>query len=137
MTSPETRRDRAQPVHIQFRREDVGTLLGTIGWVLGALQIMRDRGHAEHDEEFHEVYEKLQPKLDRMLEQVNLARRESMTKPEFEAQIETAYTEIREAFEAWIQLTATDTLSMAVATRLEGIAKETEESRGEGEAGER
>ena len=57
MTSPETRRDRAQPVHIQFRREDVGTLLGTIGWVLGALQIMRDRGHAEHDEEFHEVYE--------------------------------------------------------------------------------
>lgn len=136
MTSPETRRDRAQPVHIQFRREDVGTLLGTIGWVLGALQIMRDRGHAEHDEEFHELYDKLQPKLDRMLEQVNLARRDSMTKPEFEEQIEAAYTDVREAFEAWIQLTATDTLSMAVATRLETIAAEAEEQKGEGEKAE-
>ena len=129
MTSPETRRDRAQPVHIQFRREDVGTLLGTIGWVLGALQIMRDRGHAESDEEFHEVYDKVAPKIERLIEQLNEARRSTMTQPQFEDPIEEAYAEVREAFEAWIQLTATDTLSMAVATRLEGIAKEAEESR--------
>ena len=126
MTSPESRSNRPQPLRIQFRREDIGTLLG-------ALQIMRDRGHAEHDEEFHDVYEQIQPKLDRLLEQVNIARRESMTKPEFEGQIEAAYAEVREAFEAWIQLTATDTLAIAAATRLEQVMEEAEEGKSEGE----
>jgi hypothetical protein len=142
MTSPEGRTGkgakkpggRPLPVKLQVKREDAGTLMGALAWVLGALQIMRDRGHAEHDEEFHEVYEKIAPKIERLVELLNAARRESMTNPEFEDQIETNYAEVRDAFEAWIQLTATDTLSMAVATRLEGIAKEAEETR-EGGAG--
>ncbi|MGE3856618.1 MAG: hypothetical protein AB7G21_06655 [Dehalococcoidia bacterium] len=138
MTSPEGRTGkggRALPVRLQMKREDAGTLMGALAWVLGALQIMRDRGHAESDEEFHEVYDKIAPKIERLVEQLNAARRDSMTNPEFEDQIEAAYSEVREAFEAWIQLTATDTLSMAVATRLEGIAKEAEEHR-EGGGGE-
>ena len=129
MTSPEGRRDRAMPVRLQMKRADAGTLMGALAWVLGGLQIMRDRGHAESDEEFHEVYDKVAPKIERLIEQLNEARRSTMTQPQFEDPIEEAYAEVREAFEAWIQLTATDTLSMAVATRLEGIAKEAEESR--------
>ena len=56
-----------------------------------------------------------------------------MTKPEFEEQIEAAYAEVREAFEAWIQLTATDTLAIAAATRLEQVMEEAEEGKSEGE----
>lgn len=118
MTSPE---GRSQPVRLQMKREDAGTLMGTLAWVLGALQIMRDRGHAEHDEEFHDLYEQVAPKIERLVEQLNEARRSSMTQPVFEEPIEAAYAQVREAFEAWIQLTATDTLAMAAATRLESI----------------
>ena len=118
MTSPE---GRSQPVRLQLKREDAGTLMGTLAWVLGALQIMRDRGHAEQDEEFHDLYEQVAPKIERLVEQLNEARRTSMTQPVFEEPIEAAYAQVREAFEAWIQLTATDTLAMAAATRLESI----------------
>jgi len=118
MTSPE---GRSQPVRLQMKREDAGTLMGTLAWVLGALQIMRDRGHAEQDEEFHDLYEQVAPKIERLVEQLNEARRSSMTQPVFEEPIEAAYAQVREAFEAWIQLTATDTLAMAAATRLESI----------------
>lgn len=126
--------DRAAPIRLQMRRSDAGTLLGALAWVLGAMQIMRDRGHAEQDEEFHELYDRVAPKIEHLVEQLNQARTSTMTEPRFEEPIEEAYAEVRAAFETWIQLTATDTLSMAVATRLEGIAKEAEESRGEGEA---
>ncbi len=119
MTSPESRRNRAQPVHIQLRRPEAGTLLGSLAWVLGALQIMRDRGRADGSNEFDEVYDQLAPRLERIIEQVSEAREASMTRPEFEEGIEQAYTEVREAFEAWIELTAVDTLSAAVAQRLE------------------
>ena len=128
MTSPEGRRDRAAPIRLQMRRADAGTLLGALAWVLGAMQIMRDRGHAEHDEEFHEVYDSIAPKIERLVEQLNEARRSTMTHPRFEEPIEEAYTEVRAAFETWIQLTATDTLAMAAATRLEGIVKDAEAS---------
>ena len=131
MTSPEGRRDRAMPVRLQMRRADAGTLMGALAWVMGAMQIMRDRGHAEQDEEFHELYDRVAPKLERIVEQLNEARRATMTQPQFEEPIEEAYAEVREAFEAWIQLTATDTLSMAVATRLEGIAKDAQAERDE------
>lgn len=118
MTSPEGRMDRAQPVRMQFRRADAGTMLGALAWVLGALQIMRDRGHAEEDEEFHELYDQIAPKLERLVEHLNEARRSTMTQPQFEEPIEEAYAEVRNAFEAWIQLTATDTLAAAVATKI-------------------
>ena len=106
------------PVRLELRRADAGTLLGALAWVIGALQIMRDRGHAEQDEEFHELYDSIAPKLERLVEQLNEARRSTMTQPRFEEPIETAYAEVRAAFEAWIQLTATDTLAAAVATHL-------------------
>ncbi|GMU41326.1 MAG: hypothetical protein AMXMBFR23_21920 [Chloroflexota bacterium] len=117
MTSPEGRRDRAMPVHLEVRRPEAGTLLGALAWVLGALQIMRDRGRFEDAEEFETIYQRVAPRIERLLEQVSKAREASMTRPEFEEGVEAAYTEVREAFEAWIRLTAIDTLSAAVAAR--------------------
>ena len=108
MTAPEGRRDRAMPLRMQFRREDTGTLLGALAWVLGALEIMRDRGHAEEDEEFHQLYDRIAPKLNF-----------TMTPPRFEEPIETAYAEVRDAFESWIRLTAMDTLAIATAERVD------------------
>jgi len=125
VTSPEGRNDRAAPIRMQFRRADAGTLLGALAWVLGAMQIMRDRGHAEGDEEFHELYDSIAPKVDRLIEQLNEARRSTMTQPQFEEPIEAAYAEVRAAFEAWIQLTATDTLAATVASRVEASAEGT------------
>lgn len=122
MTSPESRNNRAQPIHLELRRPDAGTLLGSIAWVMGALQIMRDRAHAEgeHDgTEYDRLYQKLQPRLERIVEQVAKARETSMTRPEFEEGIETAYQDIRDAFEQWIHLTAIDTLGAAVAAHLD------------------
>lgn len=117
MTSPEGRRDRAIPVHLEMRRPEAGTLLGALAWVLGALQIMRDRGRFEDAEEFEAIYQRVAPRIERLLEQVSKAREASMTRPEFEEGVENAYTEVREAFEAWIRLTAIDTLGAAVAAR--------------------
>ena len=119
MTAPEGRRDRAMPLRMQFRREDTGTLLAALAWVLGALEIMRDRGHAEEDEEFHQLYDRIAPKLNFMIEQINEARRSTMTHPRFEEPIETAYAEVRDAFESWIRLTAMDTLAIATAERVD------------------
>ena len=122
MTSPESRSNRAQPIHLELRRPDAGTLLGSIAWVMGALQIMRDRAHAEGEHggtEYDKLYQTLQPRLERIVEQVAKAREESMTRPEFEEGVETAYQDIRDAFEKWIQLTAIDTLGAAVAAHLD------------------
>jgi hypothetical protein len=41
-----------------------------------------------------------------------------MTRPEFEEQVEDAFAEVRGAFEAWIEMTALDTLTAAVTKRL-------------------
>lgn len=119
MTSPEGRRNRAQPVHLELRRPDAGTLLGALAWVLGALQIMRDRGRLEGEErsEYDALYDELAPRVERLIEQLGKAREASMTRPEFEEGVEAAYTAMREAFEAWIQLTAFDTLGAALAAQ--------------------
>ena len=122
MTSPESRSNRAQPIHLELRRPDAGTLLGSIAWVMGALQIMRDRAHAEgeHDgTEYDKLYQKLQPRLERIVEQVARAREASMTRPEFEEGVETAYQDIRDALKQCIHLTAIDTLGAAVAAHLD------------------
>lgn len=122
MTSPEGRRNRAQPVHLELRRQDAGTLLGSLAWVMGALQIMRDRAHAEGEHggtEYDILYQKLQPRLERIVEQVAKAREASMTRPEFEEDLDRYYQDIREAFEQWIQLTAIDTFGAAVAAHLD------------------
>lgn len=122
MTSPESRRNRAQPVHLELRRPDAGTLLGALAWVLGALQIMRDRSHVEDDgapNEYDAIFAEIAPRIERLVEQVGKAREDSMTRPEFEEGVETAYTAVREAFEAWLQLTAIDTLGAALAANLD------------------
>lgn len=122
MTSPEGRRDRAQPVRLELRRPDAGTLLGSLAWTLGALQIMRDRGHLEGNEErseFDEMYDQIAPRIERLIEQLGKAREASMTRPEFEEGVESAYSDVRQAFEAWIALTATDTFGAALLGRLD------------------
>jgi len=122
VTSPEGRRDRAQPVRLELRRPDAGTLLGSLAWTLGALQIMRDRGHLEGNEErseFDEMYDQIAPRIERLIEQLGKAREASMTRPEFEEGVESAYSDVRQAFEAWIALTATDTFGAALLGRLD------------------
>ncbi len=107
-------------VHLELTREETGTLLGAVAWVMGALQIMRDRGHAEASEEFHELHDRIVPRLERLLARVTQGREGAGTTPRLEADLEAAYAEIRRAFETWIELTAVDTLSAAVAERLAG-----------------
>ena len=107
-------------IRIELSREETGTLLGAIAWVMGALQIMRDRGHADADEEFHELHDLLVPRLEQLLMRVTESRRGAATSQQLEAEIEAAYAAIRGAFETWIELTAVDTLSAAVAERLAG-----------------
>lgn len=122
MTSPESRRNRAHPIHIELPRQEAGTLLGALAWVMGAIQIMRDRAHAEGEHggtEYDQIYQELQPRLERIVERIAKSRMESVTQPEFEAGIESAYADVRRAFEEWIRLTAIDTLGAAVAAHME------------------
>ncbi len=119
MTSPEGRLDRAQPVRLSLSRRDAGTLLGALAWVLGALEIMRDRAATAEDDDAMRMFQQVSPKIERLVEQLSAARNASMTRPEFEAQIEDAFAEVRGAFEAWIEMTALDTLTAAVTKRIE------------------
>ena len=121
---------------VQLHAEGVGTLLGAIAWVMGALAIMRDRGHAEGDEELHELQESLEPRLETLLNDLAMARGavESGADTELGERVEAAYTRVREAFERWIQLTAVDTASVAIGQRLAEIADEAEEAEETGEA---
>ena len=56
------------------RLHQAATVLGAIAWVMGALAIMRDRGHAEGDEELHELQESLEPRLETLLNDLAMAR---------------------------------------------------------------
>ena len=128
MTTPgEPRRVRGEPARpytVRLDAERLGTLLGAVAWVLGALEIMRDRGHAEASEEFHELEEQLKPRLELMLMNVAAARQSVETEPDSELtqRVEAAYTQVREAFERWIALTASDTASVAIGQRLAELA---------------
>ena len=124
MTTPPQADQPERPVPLELSRQETGTLIGALAWVVGALQIMRDRGHAESDEEFHDLYDALLPRLEATLDRIGEARQASMTHPQHEQIVEDAYAEVRRAFEAWIQLTATDTLSAAVGHRLESATDE-------------
>ncbi len=122
---------------LQLHAEGLGTLLGAIAWVLGALSIMRDRGHAEGSEELHELEEALEPRLEALLADLAQARGvvERDADTELGERVEDAYTRVREAFERWIQLTAVDTASVAIGQRLSEIAEESEDGEHSGEAG--
>lgn len=128
---PEPRRVRGQPARpyqVRLDAELLGTLLGSVAWVLGALQIMRDRGHAEASEELHDLEEQLTPRLEQLLNDVAVARQAAESDPESELshRVEQAYTQVREAFERWIRLTASDTASVAIGQRLAEIAADAE-----------
>lgn len=123
----------ARPYQLRLDAERVGTLLGSVAWVLGALQIMRDRGHAEASEEFHDLEEQLTPRLEQLLNDVAIARQAAEDDPDsaLSHRVEQAYTQVREAFERWIRLTASDTASVAIGQRLAEIADEAEGGDGE------
>ena len=126
----------ARPYQLQLDADRLGTLLGAVAWVLGALEIMRDRGHAEANEELHELQEQLTPRLERLLTDIAAARQNVEREPDSEIgqRVEVAYTQVREAFERWIRLTAADTASVAIGQRLAELADDT--GGGVGEAGD-
>jgi DNA-directed RNA polymerase specialized sigma24 family protein len=108
--------------------EEAGTVLGTVAWVLGALEIMKDRGHAEGDERFHDLYDTLEPRLQALVARISGARMAMGSEEALQDEIEAAYAPVREAFETWISLTASDTLSAAVGQRLGDAFDAAEES---------
>jgi len=109
---------------LRFDGEEVGTVLGTVAWVMGSLEIMKDRGHAEGDEQFHDLYEALQPKLEALLAKISGARMAAGDNQALQDEIETAYAPVREAFETWIQKTAADTFSVALGQRMSNLIDE-------------
>ena len=127
-----------RPYALQLDVERLGTLLGAVAWVLGALEIMRDRGHAEASEELHDLQERIAPRLEELLADVAAARVAVEREPDsmLGAQVEAAYTQVREAFERWIQLTASDTTSVAIGQRLASIAEGATDDDDEGGEGE-
>ncbi len=118
MTSPEGRLDRPQPVRLSLTRRDAGTMLGALAWVAGALEIMRDRAATAEDDAALQMFAQVSPKIERLVEQLSTARNASMTRPQFEAEIEDAFAEVRGAFETWIEMTALDTLTAVVTKRI-------------------
>lgn len=111
----------ARPYAIRLDAEACGALLGALTWALGALAILRDRGHAMGDERGHEYHDRLAPALERLITEVGGVRTAAGDDPAREVIVEAAYTQLREAFEAWIQLTAADTAAVAIAQHLEEL----------------
>ena len=123
-----------RPYALQLDPTEMGTLLGGVAWVMGALQIMRDRGHAEASEELHDIEEQLSPRLERLLNDLGLARgavEGGADGGELGERVEAAYGEVRAAFERWIHLTASDTASVAIGQRLAEIVDSVDEAAGE------
>lgn len=116
MTSP--RGHRAETIRLALNGADAGSLLGALAWVLGALEIMKDRGHAESDEEFHDLFEDLGPALNRVVAQVSGARTAIGPEDPLQAELEASFAKVRLAFERWIVLTASDTAQAAIGQRL-------------------
>ena len=111
-------RPRAGSVRIALDGSDAGTVLGALAWVMGALEIMKDRGHASADEEFHDLYDTLTPQLNHVVALVSGGRSAIGPDDPLQAEIDAAYSTVREAFERWIALTASDTAEVALGQRL-------------------
>jgi len=111
-------------------RGDAGTLLGVLAWVIGGLEIMRDRAEAVGEPALAEMHAELVPRLEALLSTMNAARRRSplLAAGELEPEVEAAYAEVRRAFEAWIELTAFDTAQAAIADRAEAATEGDESS---------
>lgn len=112
MTEP-----RRQRYALRLDAEACGTVLGTLAWVMGGLEIMKDRGHASGDESLHELSDDLMPKLERLVSEIAGARMAAAADAQLDAEVEAAYGRIRAAFEQWIQITASDTVEAALGQR--------------------
>ncbi len=110
----------AGPPHLPLAldRQETGTLLGALAWVIGGLEIMRDRAEAVDEPALVELHATIVPRLEAMLTTMNEARQRSPLEGigQLEPAVEAAYSQLRQAFEAWIELTAYETASSAVAT---------------------
>ena len=82
-------------ISLDLDQQQAGSVLGALAWVMGALQIMRDRGHAEQDEEFHDLHDRLVPRLEQLVDRIALAR-QAADAPRDQTELESAYTEVRE-----------------------------------------
>ena len=105
-------------LRLSLSGQDAGVVLGSLAWVMGALEIMKDRGHAEGDEEFHDLYDALTPMLNRVVALISGGRSALSEDDTMQEQIEAAYGQVRAAFETWIELTAADTAQVALGQRL-------------------
>lgn len=121
MTPSEQRSSEKGRLALGLEGEEAGTVLGAVAWVLGALEIMKDRGHAEGDEQFHDLFDTLEPRLQALIAKISGARMALGSEDALQEEIEAAYGPVREAFEEWIRLTASDTFSVAVGQRLDTI----------------
>ncbi len=113
-----TSRPRSDQLRFALNGQDAGTVLGALAWVLGALELMKDRGHAEADEDFHDLFDELGPALNRVVAQVSGGRAALSPEDPLQAEIEAAFAKVRTAFERWIVLTASDTAQVAISMRL-------------------
>lgn len=103
---------------VALNEEQTGTLLGVLAWVLGALEIMADRAEAIDEPSLAEMKTTLTPRLESLLQTVTESRKRSPLTPigQMEPAVEAAYGAVRQAFEAWIELTAFDTAQAAIET---------------------
>jgi hypothetical protein len=110
----------AGPPHLLLTldHQETGTLLGVLAWVIGGLEMMRDRAEAVDEPTFVELHASIVPRLEALLAMMNEARQRSPFEDvdQLEPDVEAAYSQVRQAFEAWIELTAYDTATAAVAT---------------------
>jgi len=108
----------AGPPHLVLAldRRETGTLLGVLAWVMGGLEMMRDRAEAVGEPTLAELHGTIVPRLESMLATMNSSRQRSLllTPGQLEPEVEAAYAEVREAFEAWVELTAYDTAAAAI-----------------------
>lgn len=102
---------------LRLDADSCGTVLGSLAWVMGALEILKDRGHATGDERWHELSDDLMPRLERIVQAIGGARMAVASEPEMESEVEEAYGRVREAFERWIEVTAADTVDAALGFR--------------------
>jgi len=120
----------AGPPHLLLTldRQETGTLLGVFAWVLGGLEIMADRAEAIGEPDLVEMKNSLTPRLESLLKTVTAARKRSPLTPvgQMEPAAEAAYGAVRQAFEAWVELTAFDTAQAAIEKRSEDAKTETD-----------
>jgi hypothetical protein len=117
-------------VQLSLAPQETGTLLGACAWVLGALEILKDRGHSQDEEELHELHDQLAPAVNRLAALVGGARAAAVEDPATQTAIEESFASVRDAFERWVRLTAADTMAVALEQRLEELEASTRAANG-------